>query len=62
MPSRSFLCYSKISKNPSIPSVSHHPFFFKILKHLLKMFLTFPPPPTFEGRAPSEIVKRIVLV
>jgi len=33
-----------------------------ILKTLLKMFLTLPPPPTFDGSAPSEMVMRIVLV
>jgi len=33
-----------------------------ILKVLLRMFLTFPPPPTLEGKAPSEIVIKQVLV
>jgi len=33
-----------------------------ILKTLLRIFLTFPPPPTLDGKAPSEMVIRTVLV
>jgi hypothetical protein len=33
-----------------------------ILKVLLRIFLTLPPPPTLDGKAPSDIVIRMVLV
>ena len=61
--SKSFLCYSNSFKNPSkFPIFSHHPFFFIMAKTLLMMFLRFDPPPAFEGRPPSWMMMKAVLV
>ena len=48
-------------KNYTISSVFHHLFFFNKAKILLKTFLTFDPPPTFDGKLPSLIVTNTVL-
>jgi len=62
IPAKSTLCALKISNNPSTPRTSNHLFYLKTTNTLLKIFLILLPPPTFEGRAPSEIIKRRVRV
>jgi len=53
---KTFLCFSNNSSNPSIPNKPHQLCFYIIVSILLNIFLTFAPPPTFEGRPPSSII------